>query len=81
MSYFTQMSERTEQEIMDCLLALAANGRELVAGLSKIPVVYDPRVDEEGNLTDDPRPFVDLTTGYRYPPRQVMAGLLKDGRA
>jgi hypothetical protein len=80
MSASTELNRQTEQEIMDYLLTLAEAGRELVAGLKKIPVAYDPRVDEDGNLTDDPQPFVDLETGHRYPPRQVYAALVKSGR-
>jgi hypothetical protein len=81
MSMYADFNEGTEQAIMEHLLELAANGRELVAGLSGVPVAYDPRVDEEGNLTDDPHPFVDLSTGHRYPPRHVYGSLQKAGRS
>lgn len=75
MSASTELNRQTEQEIMDYLLTLAEAGRELVAGLKKIPVAYDPRTG------DDPQPFVDLDTGHRYPPRQVYAALVKSGRS
>lgn len=75
MSAATELHTQTEQEIMDHLLKLAEAGRELVAGLAQIPVAYDPQRDEDGNLTDDDLPFVDLSTGDRYPVRRVYASV------
>jgi hypothetical protein len=61
--------EHTDQEMMEYLLERAEGGAELIAGLQRAPVAYDP------NSETDAYPFVDLDTGDRYPPRQVFISL------
>lgn len=61
------MDVQTDQQTMEYLLGLAEAGRELVAGLKAVPVAYSPRTDT------DELPFVDLSSGNRYPVRRVYA--------